>query len=415
MSPAPALDTNPFRPGVGKPPPYLADRSTQLDRFSHYLREFPANQRNVRVTGLRGVGKTVLLKEYRKLARADDWIVIKRDLSPRLNNEGDFATAITTDLDQVITDISIVAKLGRLVTAARESVSAVIDFGDVSVTLRVGGATRPQPVLEDRLRDALIKVGQLVAKSRRGVLFLYDEAHVIQDRPRSHSYPLSALLAAFVEAQDYEDENLPVMLVMCGLPPLATNLQAARSHSERLFKVEEIGNLRLATTGDWPSPAAAALTHAVDRSSIQFAETLPQRIAEDVDGYPYFVQWYGEALWDAADELGRDTIDEDLYEAWRGQIQDGLDAEFFEGRYAEAKRAEQLTLRVLGSLGGEAFRIAELADEIKSLKQNAVQQSVNRLAQANLIYRIRYGEYAYTAPLFGDFLRRRHPRQNSDR
>jgi hypothetical protein len=238
---------------------------------------------------------------------------------------------------------------------------------------------------------------------------------VLQDRPRSHRYPLSALVGAFVETQDFEDEDLPVMLVMCGLPPLITNLHAARSHSERFFKVEELGNLRLGADGEWPSPAAAALTHAVDRSSIQFAPDLPQRIADEVDGYPYFIQWYGEALWDAADELGRDVIDRELYEATKGPIQDGLDIEFFEGRYVEAKRAEQLTLRVLGSLGGEAFRIAVLTEEMKSLKQNAVQQSVNRLATANLIYRVRFGEYAYTAPLFGDFLRRKHLRQSSDR
>jgi hypothetical protein len=56
-----------------------------------------------------------------------------------------------------------------------------------------------------------------------------------------------------------------------------------------------------------------------------------------------------------------------------------------------------------------AAKLAEAA-----LKPGAVQQSLNRLAQHNLIYRVRYGEYAYTAPLFGDFLRRRHPRQDTD-
>jgi len=52
------MANNPFRPGVGKPPPYLADREAQLRRFGRYLDDFPANRRNVRVTGLRGVGKS---------------------------------------------------------------------------------------------------------------------------------------------------------------------------------------------------------------------------------------------------------------------------------------------------------------------------------------------------------------------
>jgi len=73
-------------------------------------------------------------------------------------------------------------------------------------------------------------------------------------------YPLNALLGAFVRAQDENEPPLPVMLVVSGLPPLVQNLQAVRSHSERLFRVEELGNLSLtpAHRGE-PSPAALAL------------------------------------------------------------------------------------------------------------------------------------------------------------
>lgn len=53
---------NPYQPGVGTIPPYLADREEHLQRFGGYLRDFPDKRRNVRLSGLRGVGKTVLLK-----------------------------------------------------------------------------------------------------------------------------------------------------------------------------------------------------------------------------------------------------------------------------------------------------------------------------------------------------------------
>jgi hypothetical protein len=407
------MANNPFRPGVGKPPPYLADRDAQLKRFRRYLEAFPENRRNVRVTGLRGVGKTVLIKEYRKAARARGWIVLKRDLTPRLNEERDFATAITADLEAAIQELSMVARVGKLVTAARESVSAVIDLGE-GVTVKIGTPkTAKEAILEDRIRDAMVKLGLLAMKAKRGVLFLYDEAHVLYDRPKAGQFPLSALLSGFVEAQDHE-EDLPLMLVMSGLPPLATNLQAARSHSERFFKVEELGNLSLEGGEGEPSPAAAALTKAVKGSEVLFPLDVAERVAADVSGYPYFIQWYGEALWDAADDAGLDVIEPQLYEATRESIQDGLDTEFFEGRYEEAKRAEQTTMRVAASLGGESFRVGDVVREFAKLKPGAVQQSVNRLAQNNLIYRVRYGEYAYTAPLFGDFLRRMHPRQDSD-
>lgn len=410
------MPPNPFRPGVGKPPPYLADREQQLTRFSRYLADFPAHRRNVRVTGLRGVGKTVLLKEYRRTSRERDWVVIRRDLSPRLNDEAAFITAIASDLQQALETLSAKAKLGRVATDAAKAISATIELA-TGVTLTVSaGTTGKRAVLEDHLRDALFRVGTAAAASGRGVAFLYDEAHVLFDRERDEQFPLSALLGAFVQAQDFEDEDLPVMLGLGGLPSLVANLQAARSHSERLFKVEVLDNLSLGLGADGMSPAASALVKALpDNSPIHFDPDVAERVANDVNGYPYFIQWYGEALWDAADESGSDAVTHALYDETSASIQDGLDSEFFVGRYEEANRAEQTTLRVAASLGGETFRVKALQQEFKSLKPNAVQQSLLRLVQNNLIYRVRHGEYAYTAPLFGDYLRRRHPRHSDDR
>lgn len=96
-------------------------------------------------------------------------------------------------------------------------------------------------------------------------------------------------------------------------------------------------------------------------------------------------------------------------------MQDALDAEFFESRYLDAPRADQLTLRVAADLGDERFEIAKLAAQFQSRNANATQQSVNRLLKSNHVYRVSQGIYAYTAPLFGDFVRRAYPRQASDR
>ncbi len=107
-----------------------------------------------------------------------------------------------------------------------------------------------------------------------------------------------------------------------------------------------------------------------------------------------------------------------LGDVWSGRVlwrELTLDAEFFEGRYADATRADRLTLRVAGSLGGERFEIAKLAAQFTSRNANATQQSINRLLKSSHIYRVSQGVYAYTAPLFGDFVRRKYPRQDEDR
>ncbi len=408
---------NPYQPGVGTTPPYLADREEQLQRFRGYLRDFPEKRRNVRLSGLRGVGKTVLLKEYRVAARERDWVVIRRDLTARLCHEQDFARAIADDLDTAIRAFSTTAKLKAMLAGARAAV------GEITVGLPGGvsvGVSPARPdsssVLEDRLGRALIRVGHLAAKANRGVAFLYDEAHTMHDQPRRHQYPLGALLGAFVQAQDEEEPPLPVMLVVSGLPPLVQNLQAARSHTERLFRVEELGNLSLTPARrDEPSPAALALIRPAADTGIRFERAVAERVAADVNGYPYFIQKYGEALWDAADAANLHAVDAKLYRSTRARIQDALDAEFFENRYLDAPRADQLTLRVAAALGGEQFEIAALAAQFQSRNANATQQSVNRLLKSNHIYRVSQGIYAYTAPLFGDFVRRKYARQSPDR
>lgn len=189
-----------------------------------------------------------------------------------------------------------------------------MDLGSgMSVSLAAG--TRPASVLEDRLRVALTSVG--AAARGRGVAFLFDEAHTMFDQPRKGQFPLGALLSAFVAAQDEDDEPLPVMLVLCGLPPLIANIHRARSNAERLFKAEQIANLGLAGDDALSDAALALVNPAHDSAEISFTDATAERIARDVDGYPYFIQWFGEALWDAADVDGRGVIDDELYATHR--------------------------------------------------------------------------------------------------
>jgi hypothetical protein len=382
---------NPYVPGVGTPPRYLAGREPEIRRFQRYLEDFPEKRRNIRITGLRGVGKTVLLKRFESDAKAQphDWVVIRRDLSPRLREELDLAMSLQEWLQIALEELSKSAKVKRRL--ARHS------------------------TLEERLRNAFIEVGRAAADAGRGVAFLFDEAHTVYDQPKRGQYPLSALLGAVVAAQDQDDPPLPIMLVMCGLPPLVNNLQAARSHSERLFKAEEVSNLSLESEhGKGTSEAVLALTRPAVGTGVSFVSDTALQIATDVNGYPYFIQWYGEKLWDSARDAEIVEIDARLYAANRRAIQRELDREFYELRYEDLQPGDQMTLRVAGSLEGEEFRVSDINNAIARRKANANAQSLNRLVEANTIYRRAYGVYGYTAPLYGDFLRRAHPRQADD-
>jgi hypothetical protein len=408
------MTKNPYRPGVGTRPPYLAGREQQIHRFQRLLEDYPEKRRNLRVTGLRGVGKTVLLKEYERIARRHEWVVLRRDWSTRFCEEADFATAIAGYLTEAVEALSVKARIKNRAAAAMKAIGQVrVQLADgVVVSVRAGAQPSAPSVLEDRLRVALTHVGEIARSQDRGVALLFDEAHSVYDRSAKRQFPLGALLSALVAVQDDDEHPLSVMLVLCGLPPLTGNIHAARSNAERLFRAEEIGNLALE-----PQPpeelSAAAQALVRPTSDITYAPGMAERIARDVDGYPYFVQWFGEALWDAADLENAATITSQLYERERRAIQRSLDEEFFEPRYRDARQADQGTLRVAASLGGERFTKADL-DAATSRSTGALAQSLTRLIADNLIYRDDHGVYAYTAPLFGDFMRRRHQRLDED-
>jgi hypothetical protein len=356
----------------------------------------------------------VLLKEYERIARRHEWVVVRREWSTRLCDEADFAIAIAGYLREAVEALSVKAKIKNRVTAAMKAIGQIqVQLADgVSVSMGPGGGQSLSPVLEDRLRVALAHVGEIAQSQGRGVALLFDEAHSVYDRDGKRQFPLGALLSALVAVQDDDEQPSPVMLVLCGLPPLTGNIHAARSNAERLFRAEEIGNLPLEPQ---PPEVLSAAAQALVRpaTDIIYAEGVADRIARDVAGYPYFIQWFGEALWDAADLEGAPTITSELYEREHSAIRQNLDEEFFEPRYRDARQADQGTLRVAASLGGERFTKADL-DTTTSRSTGALAQSLIRLIAGNLVYRDDHGVYAYTAPMFGDFMRRRHKRLEDD-
>jgi hypothetical protein len=406
--------TNPYHPGVGTVPPFLAGRGHEVEQFRALIAAFPERRANVRVTGLRGVGKTVLLKEFERIAKDDPdrrWVIVRRDVTPRMNDEETFLKSLAAYIDHATKQLSALrhardAAVKNAVGAARALRS--LKIGPVGVDAAPGDAR--DPLVDEHLRDALVSLGELAFHAGAGVIFMFDEAHEIADDRAGGRYPLNALLAGIVAAQGQETPPLPLMFVFCGLPTLVGNLQNARSHAERLFTAMEIGSLRHASgPEDEPGDAEAALLEPLRGNTVGISADTARTVAREVDGYPYFLQVYGSQIWEHADADGVEVVDAAAYEAYAATIRDALDGSFFEGRYDEAQNADKLTLRAAAALGGEHFSLADLNEALTTRTPNANSQSLFRLVKGNSLYRTRQGHYAFTAPMFGDFLRRKHP------
>lgn len=389
---------SPYRPGTGLEPPYLGDREAQLERFRSYLQD-PDHPRNLVVTGLRGVGKTVLLNHFSNLAESAGWLVVEREFSEPDAEPHLFARTLLDDLARLTRRLSRSRRLGGAAAAAAEGVMSFLGTLSVSygeVTLGITPRAPHSEVsgrLDDDLREALLRVGDLCRRTEhRGFVLRYDEFQVI--REKRGRLTLSGLLTAVAAAQQ---RQVPVILVLCGLAPLLENLSRSKSYSERMFTIEELGNLR-------PPEDRAALVDPAARAGRRLEEEAIEAVLRDSAGYPFFLQVYGDALWTGS---RGEVITLADFRRLRPAILQGLDRGFFEARYLRASRNERALLRQVAAEGESAT--VERLQHLSGLRNNQLQPLLRSLVDKGLVYRPQRGVVAFTAPLFGDFLRRRPP------
>jgi hypothetical protein len=383
---------------MGLEPTYLADRAPQLARFQRYLAGFPGLPRNVRVTGLRGVGKTVLLQRYGRLAEKAGWIVIGRECNEHLQEEAIFGQALVEDCRRAVEQSSrALAFKQRSHEVAQKALDLLGSFtiSLAGVTVAVQPRSRPGrvPMLEEQLFTSLtLACESASAAGRPGVLFCWDEAHLLRDSGNHRQFPLGLFLAAFARAQR---EGLPVMLVLCGLPTLTDNLARAKSYSERMFQAEELDQLR-------PPEDLLAFTKPLELSGRKFDAQMARAVLQVTGAYAFHIQFVGALLWDAVEWPLRITKAD--FDQHRPTILEALDQAFFEARLARTSDTERSLLRAMAA-SGESAQIHDVL-KLTRLPNQTAQQLIARLRDKGLIYRPQRGRLAFTVPLFGDYLRR---------
>jgi hypothetical protein len=384
---------NPYRPGVGVMPVTLAGRESELLRFEAMLRGSPHIPANIRLTGLRGVGKSVLLSEMGTRA-SGSWAVVSIELEPRHNSEDSLKTRLVAALEESR------HRLSRLEAAKAKAGKAIDALGGVSLKWEdLSLSFDPQaPAGNQELAKALAATVEVAVRNKRlGLALLLDEAQVLRDdiTARGGECPLSMLLAAVSTIQR---AGVPLALALCGLPTLVTNLIRARSYTERMFRGETIGSL--------VSPAdREAFEGPLKTTPIKATADLVDRVLRDVEGYPYFIQLWGAELWDAARQDRVGTITLPLLRAIQSDIHRRLDQDFYRPRLDSLTPAEQELLIATTNCPYPPLRIAEIKKETSKSTAH-VNVLLGRLVTAGILYRVRQGVYDYTAPQFHNFLAR---------
>lgn len=382
---------NPFRPGNGIEPPYLAGRGKELQDFKRSLDIALTLPRNLVISGLRGAGKTVLLKQLATICQKKGWLSISREFNERFCDEEKFVEAISTDIMTKAQGVSLSKRLRDKGKQLAELVKrGQITYKDFSYQLPE--ITGKKPLLEDYLKTILTENWKIFDRTQvNGLVFLYDEFHTVVDGRIPEHFPLATLLGALSYAQR---EGMRYYLVVSGLPPLYRNILEAKTYAERMFTVRELANLS-------KEEAAQAISKPLEGSGYSFSGDLIRRIVDDTKGYPYFLQFYGHFL---IEHIPEESISlQDLMEI-RPLLLRELDVSFFEGRFERASDAEKRVLLAMAYVGDRA-RTSDIIRQT-DVSGDVTKQLLGRLGEKGLIYRIRKGVYSFTLPLFREFLLR---------
>jgi hypothetical protein len=374
---------NPYAPGAGQRPPELAGRDREIGQFEVVLERVARGrpERSMVLTGLRGVGKTVLLNAFRSMAMQRLWGTGKIEARPEQSIRRPIASALHMAVREL---------------APRHRAPDRIDqFLGVLKAFTIRDPAAPKGSYAAHLG---IDVPASHGRADSGDLeidlteLLTDAASVFVDEMQDVPAPdVSALCAA---CHELSQTGGPLIVVGAGLPHLPSVLSASKSYSERLFRYVRIDRLDR-------DAADFALLAPARREGADFEAAALDALYVAADGYPYFVQAYGKVTWDVAAASPVTAADVTVATpVAAGELAVG----FFGSRYERATPAEREYMRAMAQLGDEPVPTAQVAEEL-GRKPSSVSPARDSLIKKGLIYSSERGLIAFTVPHFGRFLR----------
>lgn len=386
---------NPYTPNAGAMPVALVGRDDLIEDFETLLYRMQRGMtaQSMIITGLRGVGKTVLLNRFCDVAEDEGWSVVEMEASD--NDEDTFRAELAAQLMDVLLELEPRRKTWsdkfKKAFTALKSLSLTIDpEGSISAGLNLEpGGTGVQRMLSADLTKTFQAVGQAAKEKKSGVVILLDE---IQFLAKTQMEGLIRALRKTVQ------KALPITLVGAGLPQIAELTGDAKSYSERLFVFPEIGNL-----GD--RDADNALREPAGREEITFEDAAVGTALAETGGYPYFIQEFGSKVWNFSDGpviSGEDaTAAVALYE-------EKLDSSFFRVRLERTTGLERAYLRAMAELGPDPQKAADVARLLGRTSQQCAPTRAKLIAMG-MLYAPEHGYAAFTVPHFDRYLRRAMP------
>lgn len=385
---------NPFSPGAGSPPPELVGRDPILEQARILLGRTKAGrpEKSLLLTGLRGVGKTVLLNEIERIARSQSYQVV----SFEAHENKPLGPLVASHLRPLLFDLDRMAGVGnkakRGLRVLRSFLGGLkVTYQDITISLDIDpeeGAADSGDIEVD-LPNLFAAVGEAAAERDTAVAVLIDEVQYFNQKE------LGALIMAMHKVQQ---RRIPLVLIGAGLPILPGLAGSSKSYAERLFSFPNVGALS-------ESEAAKALQDPAVAQQVEFDFQALKEIFRLTRGYPYFLQEWGYQCWNQAEA---NPIKIDVVQQATTTVIHRLDENFFRVRFDRLTPSEKNFLRAMAELGPREHRIGDIADKL-GVKVTSLGPVRAKLISKGMVFSPAYGDLAFTVPLFDEFMLRAIP------
>ena len=267
---------NPYRPGAGLMPVYLAGRDEDINDVGQMFEALTMNIpiQSIIFSGLRGVGKTVLINKLQAIAEEKGIFCKHIEIEER----NDFISQIAECSQSFLRKVSAKEKFRNLIQKPLEAIkSLVVSFNPENSSFSLSVQDRELYIsnnLTQSLTDVFTTIGETAYKTETPICFFIDEIQYMKQNQ------LGSLIAALHRTNQL---GYPVMVVGAGLPKIYKMLSDEKSYSERLFLYKQIGSLNF-------EQSKKAIEEPTKKFNVNYTEEAVDKIVSVTKGYPFFIQ-----------------------------------------------------------------------------------------------------------------------------
>lgn len=379
---------NPYRPGAGLMPVYIAGRDEDIQNVSQMFDALTMDipTQSIIFSGLRGVGKTVLINKLQSIAEEKGIFCKHIEIEER----NDFISQIAECSQAFLRTVSAKEKFKHLIQKPLEAIkSLVVSFnpGDNSFSLSM--QDRELYVsnnLTQTLTEVFSTIGETAQKTETPICFFIDEIQYMKQNQ------LGSLIAALHRVNQL---GYPIMIIGAGLPKIYKMLSDEKSYSERLFMYKKIDSLT-------DEQSEKAIEEPAKKFNIIYAHEAINKIVEITKGSPFFIQQLCKIVYD---KTNKDVIELSDVENCIDEFLSSLDERFFKSRYERCAESDKKFIFAMVECGELPCTISNVAHNLNKTV-GSISTTRAQLISKGIIYPVRYKELDFTVPEFSGYIQR---------